>query len=73
MGRQCGVGLQNCVVDIDVVVRGEIRIETNAIETALTASVGRDGQEGLWLQNTITKYPQSSCLFADEQPMDRST
>jgi hypothetical protein len=55
------------VVDVDVAVRGERRVECDAEQAALAAGVDRDGQERLREQRAVLDHPETTALLGDEQ------
>ena len=56
------------VIDVHILIAGEVRIEGHAQQAALTGGVDGEGDEVLREQGAVLDHPQPSALLADEQP-----
>ena len=59
---------RNGVIDVNVVVRGEVRIECNPKQAAFTGRIDRDAQEWCAKQRAVLDHAHLAALEADKEP-----
>src|SRR5438105_5353789 len=62
----------HCVIDINEIIGGEIRIERHAKQTTFARRINGHREERRREQRSIFYHPQLSALMADEQTTIRS-